>query len=85
MSHIQNCNGLQDLNECSRFERDYTRKVSQRLFDSLYIKSNVDVNIIGSNAYMLSGELMTLLIGRNVKINIVSLQFSEYHNSGGFY
>ena len=38
----------------------------QRLVDSLYIKPNVDVYITGSNAYMLSGELATLLTGRYI-------------------
>ena len=52
----------------------------QRLVDSLYIKPNVDVYITGSNAYMLSGELATLLTGRYVEINLLPLQFSEYHD-----
>ena len=52
----------------------------QRLVDSLYIKPNVDVYITGSNAYMLSGELATLLTGRYVEINVLPLQFSEYYN-----
>ena len=51
----------------------------QRLVDSLYIKPNVDVYITGSNAYMLSGELATLLTGRYVEINLLPLQFSEYY------
>lgn len=52
----------------------------QRLVDSLYIKSNVDVYMTGSNAYMLSGELATLLTGRYVEINLIPLQFSEYYD-----
>lgn len=52
----------------------------QRLVDSLYIKPNVDVYITGSNAYLLSGELATLLTGRYVEINILPLQFSEYYD-----
>ena len=55
-------------------------KEFQRLVDSLYIKPNVDVYITGSNAYMLSGELATLLTGRYVEINILPLQFSEYYH-----
>ena len=55
-------------------------KEFQRLIDSLYIKPNVDVYITGSNAYMLSGELSTLLTGRYVEINLLPLQFSEYYN-----
>ena len=33
----------------------------QKACDSLYIKKNVDLYITGSNAYLLSGELSTLL------------------------
>ena len=55
-------------------------KEFQRLVDSLYIKPNVDVYITGSNAYMLSGELATLLTGRYVETNLLPLQFSEYYN-----
>ena len=51
----------------------------QRLVDSLYIKPNVDVYITGSNAYLLSGELATLLTGRYIEINTLPLQFAEYY------
>lgn len=33
----------------------------QKAVDGLYIKKNIDVYITGSNAYLLSGELATLL------------------------
>jgi len=33
----------------------------QRLVDSLFIRENCDVYVTGSNAYLLSGELATLL------------------------
>lgn len=56
-------------------------KEFQRLVDSLYIKPNVDIYITGSNAYMLSGELATLLTGRYVEINLLPLQFTEYNDS----
>jgi predicted AAA+ superfamily ATPase len=52
----------------------------QRLVDSLFIKKNCDVYITGSNAYILSGELATLLTGRYIEISILPLQFSEYYN-----
>lgn len=55
-------------------------KEFQRLVDSLYIKPNVDIYITGSNAYMLSGELATLLTGRYVEINLLPLQFTEYND-----
>ena len=50
----------------------------QKTVDSLYIKKNVDVYITGSNAYLLSGELATLLSGRYVEINMLPLSFKEY-------
>lgn len=55
-------------------------KEFQRLVDSLYIKPNVDIYITDSNAYMLSGELATLLTGRYVEINLLPLQFTEYND-----
>ena len=53
-------------------------KEFQKLVDSLFIKDNCDVYITGSNAYLLSGELATLLTGRYVEISILPLQFAEY-------
>lgn len=50
----------------------------QRAVDSLYIKRNVDVYITGSNAYLLSGELATLLSGRYIEIKMLPLSFKEY-------
>lgn len=50
----------------------------QKAVDSLYIKENVDVYITGSNAYLLSGELATLLSGRYVEIKMLPLSFKEY-------
>ena len=55
-------------------------KEFQRLVDSLFIKKNCDVYITGSNAYLLSGELATLLTGRYVETSIFPLQFSEYYD-----
>ena len=50
----------------------------QKAVDSLYIKKNVDVYIAGSNSYLLSGELATLLSGRYVEIKMLPLSFKEY-------
>jgi len=55
----------------------------QKAVDSLYVKSNVDVYITGSNAYLLSGELATLLSGRYVEINMLPLSFSEFYELNG--
>src|SRR5665647_320822 len=53
-------------------------KEFERAVDSLYIKKNIDVYITGSNAYMLSGEIATLLSGRYVEIQMLPLSFKEY-------
>ena len=53
----------------------------QKAVDSLYIKDNVDIYITGSNAYLLSGELATLLSGRYVQINMLPLSFKEYSSA----
>ncbi len=46
--------------------------------DWLYSKRNVDLYITGSNAFLLSGELATLLSGRYVEIKMQPLSFKEY-------
>lgn len=46
--------------------------------DWLYSKKNVDLYITGSNAFLLSGELATLLSGRYVEIKMQPLSFKEY-------
>lgn len=50
----------------------------QKAVDSLYVKDNVDIYITGSNAYLLSGELATLLSGRYIEINMLPLSFAEF-------
>lgn len=55
----------------------------QKAVDGLYIKKNVDIYITGSNAYLLSGELATLLTGRYIEIKIYPLSFEEYVNYYG--
>lgn len=50
----------------------------QKAVDGLYIIKNIDVYITGSNAYLLSGELATLLTGRYIEIKMFPLSFKEY-------
>lgn len=50
----------------------------ERLLDGLYINEDVDLYITGSNAYLLSSELATLLTGRSFEINILPFSFSEF-------
>ncbi|HIY03190.1 MAG TPA: ATP-binding protein [Candidatus Blautia faecipullorum] len=55
----------------------------QKAVDGLFIKKNCDVYITGSNAYLLSGELATLLAGRYVEIRMLPLSFKEYVSAQG--
>lgn len=50
----------------------------EKAVDSLYTKKNTDIYMTGSNAYMLSGELATLLSGRYVEISMLPFSFKEY-------
>ena len=50
----------------------------QKAVDSIFLKERVDLYITGSNAYLLSGELATLLSGRYVEINILPFSFAEF-------
>jgi len=50
----------------------------QEAVDWLYVKKNVDLYITGSNAFLLSGELATLLSGRYVEIKMLPLSLKEY-------
>lgn len=50
----------------------------QKACDGLYIKKNIDLYITGSNAFILSGELATLLSGRYIEIKMETLSFKEY-------
>ena len=50
----------------------------QKTIDSLYAHPNIDLYITGSNAYLLSGTLATLLSGRYVEIKILPFSFAEY-------
>lgn len=55
----------------------------ERVLDSLFIKENVDLYVTGSNAYMLSGELATLLSGRYVELKVYPLSFVEFFSALG--
>ena len=59
---------------------DEIQKVTsfEKVVDSLHVKENIDIYITGSNVYMLSGDLATLLTGRYVEISMLPLSFKEY-------
>jgi predicted AAA+ superfamily ATPase len=48
---------------------------------SLFVKENVDLYITGSNAFLLSGELATLLTGRYISIHMLPYSFAEYRQN----
>ncbi len=48
------------------------------IVNSLNLKPTVDLYVTGSNAYMLSSEIATLLSGRYVEIAMLPLSFKEY-------
>ncbi|MBN2730118.1 MAG: ATP-binding protein [Bacteroidales bacterium] len=50
----------------------------EKLLEGLYVHPNIDLYITGSNAFLLSSELATLLTGRAYEINVLPFSFSEY-------
>ncbi|MDD6237587.1 MAG: ATP-binding protein [Clostridiales bacterium] len=65
---------LDEIQHCEEFPR---------VVDSLFIRKNVDLYITGSNAYMLSSEIATLISGRYVEIKMLPLSLREYVESTG--
>ncbi len=63
---------IDEIQKCNGFEK---------AIDSLFIKKNCDVYITGSNAYLLSGELATLLSGRYIQIDMLPFSFKEYYEA----
>ena len=59
---------------------DEIQKVGEfeKTVDSLFINKDVDLYITGSNAWLLSSELATLLTGRYIEIKMLPLSFKEY-------
>ncbi|MCL2383486.1 MAG: ATP-binding protein [Oscillospiraceae bacterium] len=50
----------------------------EKAVNSFLVDFNVDIYITGSNAYLLSSELSTLLSGRYVEVKMLPLSFKEY-------
>ena len=59
---------LDEIQQVVRFEE---------VIDSLYQKKGVDIYLTGSNAYMLSSEIATLLSGRYIEIKVYPFSFKE--------
>ena len=53
-------------------------KAFEKAINSFKVDFDIDIYITGSNAYLLSSELSTLLSGRYIEIKIYPLSFKEY-------
>lgn len=51
----------------------------EKTLNSILIEYDTDIYVTGSNAYLLSSELATLISGRYVEIKILPLSFKEYY------
>ena len=73
------------LNKMTYIFLDEIQNVDQfpKVLDSLYIKDNEDIYVTGSNAYMLSSEIATMISGRYIQIEMLPLSFKEYMESTG--
>ncbi len=56
----------------------------EKSVNSFLVDFNVDIIITGSNAYLLSSELSTLLSGRYIEIKMQPLSFKEYLDFNNF-
>ena len=54
----------------------------EKAITSLSLEYDADIYVTGSNAYLLSSELATLITGRYVEIKMLPLSFKEYY---GYY
>lgn len=50
----------------------------QQIVDSFFLNEKIDIYITGSNAYLLSGELVTLLSRRYITVEMLPLSFKEF-------
>lgn len=52
----------------------------EKAVNSLTLEFDTDIYVTGSNAYLLSSELATLISGRYVEIKMLPLSFKEYYS-----
>jgi predicted AAA+ superfamily ATPase len=60
------------------FDEIQTVRQWEKAVSSFLVDFNADIYITGSNAYLLSSELSTLISGRYVEIKILPLSFKEF-------
>lgn len=63
---------IDEIQACRDFEK---------LLSSLEHEEGLDIYVTGSNACMLSGELMTYLTGRYISIEMLPLSFAEFREA----
>ena len=50
----------------------------EKMLDSLFLHENIDIYVTGSNAYLTSSDIGTLLSGRYVEVKMQPLTFAEF-------
>jgi predicted AAA+ superfamily ATPase len=56
----------------------------EKAINSIRVETDADIYITGSNAWLLSSEISTLLSGRYVELPMLPLSFREYLDFGNF-
>lgn len=72
--------GMITNNDCYYLLIDEVQQIDkwEKAINSINVEFNADVYLTGSNAYLLSSEISTLLSGRYVEIKMLPLSFKEY-------